>query len=537
MQSFLTACGLTAPLQLVVESPSVEGGELRLFHQPFALIGRDSRADVVLDHARVSRRHVYLQVIEGRAFCVDLESRTGTRVDGEMQKHGWLVRGGQPLCIGPYVIRRIVDGGLNGNHPSEGKPPPVSPLIATSYTDASLPEVVLEFLNGPSQATSWPVRRVMSFIGSAAGCKFRLTDASVSRFHASFLRTSAGVWIVDLLGQGAITVNDVAVRFSHLADGDLLRIGRYQIRVRCWVGRQSSGNRSPDRASAKTFAQPRRRERLSNGLKSANWPASTIPFVAGTEPANSAQFPLAIPAVPSHAKPEIVISSQATFPSLKMAPSESAESMLVPLVNHFGDIQQQMFDQFQQAMAMMLQMFGTMHREQMEVIRGELDRLHDLTEEVHSLRNELANRTQEGSRLAPTGLAAAPKGLDEPMATEPSTSGKSAVSSEVFPKPKPARATAASSSQPVSSVPIASEHQLSSAGRAGYSPQQAPASPVPSGELGEPPLPSRENPDGANATADSERDSIVWLHQRIITLQRERETRWQKILKLLPGVS
>ena len=27
----------------------------------------------------------------------------------------------------------------------------------------------------------------------------------------------------------------------------------------------------------------------------------------------------------------------------------------------------------------------------------------------------------------------------------------------------------------------------------------------------------------------------MWLHQRIMTLQRERETRWQKILKLLPG--
>ena len=50
--------------------------------------------------------------------------------------------------------------------------------------------------------------------------------------------------------------------------------------------------------------------------------------------------------------------------------------MLVPLVNQFGVIQQQMFDQFQQAMAMMLQMFGTMHREQMEVIREEMDRLH-----------------------------------------------------------------------------------------------------------------------------------------------------------------
>ena len=101
------------------------------------------------------------------------------------------------------------------NSPAD-EPLPAPPFIAAAYSDTPLPEVALEFLNGPSQATTWPVRRVMSFIGSAVGCKFRLTDASVSRFHASFLRTSAGLWIVDLLGQGGIAVNDVPVRFSQL---------------------------------------------------------------------------------------------------------------------------------------------------------------------------------------------------------------------------------------------------------------------------------------------------------------------------------
>ena len=33
--------------------------------QPHALIGRDPRADLVLDHEQVSRRHAYLQQIEG----------------------------------------------------------------------------------------------------------------------------------------------------------------------------------------------------------------------------------------------------------------------------------------------------------------------------------------------------------------------------------------------------------------------------------------------------------------------------------------
>ena len=106
MKSFLTACGVEESLQLVVESQSGHEGELRLLQQPFAVIGRDSRSDVVLDHPQVSRRHVYLQVIEGRAFWVDLESRTGSRGERELQRFGWL-EGGRILCIGPYVIRRF----------------------------------------------------------------------------------------------------------------------------------------------------------------------------------------------------------------------------------------------------------------------------------------------------------------------------------------------------------------------------------------------------------------------------------------------
>ena len=68
MKSFLTACGLANSLQLVIETADAGGGELRLLQQPFAIFGRDRRADIVLDHGRVEPTHVYLQVVDGRAF-------------------------------------------------------------------------------------------------------------------------------------------------------------------------------------------------------------------------------------------------------------------------------------------------------------------------------------------------------------------------------------------------------------------------------------------------------------------------------------
>ena len=469
MQSFLTACGLATPLQLVVEGPSGDGGELRLLHQPFALIGRDSCADMVLDHGRVSRRHLYIQAIEGRAFWVDLESRTGTRIDGEVRKFGWLLKGGQTLCVGPFLIRPVVGDAGSVHDSSKGKSLPVAPFVATTYSDEALPEVALEFLNGPSQAIAWPVRRVMSLLGSATGCKFRLTDPSVSRFHASFLRTSGGLWVVDLLGQGGIAVNEVPVRFSQLVDGDLLSIGRYQIRVRCRLERQGSGNRQSNGAELKALGQRSRRDVVINGFKSPDWAESMMPIVAGTELAKSVQFPLAIPALSSHSESDV------TFP-VKLAPSEFSESLLVPLVNQFGVIQQQMFDQFQQAMAMMLEMFGTMHREQMELIRGELDQLHNLTEEFHSLKDELANRTQEQGTLALNPPAAGSNSREEPLATGPSTLETTDTSLE----PNILRhvhETITWVSQPSSLGFVVPDHQSSSSGPTESSSPQPPKEP------------------------------------------------------------
>ena len=46
MKSFLTACGIEDSFQFAIESPSATESKLRLLYQPFAVIGRDLRADV-----------------------------------------------------------------------------------------------------------------------------------------------------------------------------------------------------------------------------------------------------------------------------------------------------------------------------------------------------------------------------------------------------------------------------------------------------------------------------------------------------------
>ncbi|HZW30931.1 MAG TPA: FHA domain-containing protein [Isosphaeraceae bacterium] len=504
MTSFSNACGVKDALLFTIEGPESTGPELRGLSQPFVVIGRDRRTDLLLENPQVSRRHVYLQVIGGWVFWMDLESRTGTRTEAGLRKSGWL-REGQHLGIGPFTVRW--SGGAVAT-PCEF--PEVTPLVAQTYGREPLPEVALEFLNGPSQSMFWPMRRVMSLIGSAKGCKYRLADPSVSAFHASLLRTPAGLWVVDLRGGQSITVNAVPVRTDVLVDGDVLGIGQYRIRMRVRYR-----NRDRDRGSADGMAARGRASgagRLPRSSRSASLsllqPDQAQPVPGDPPPVNT----LPVPIVATGFGVEVLSSTGSTTASLN--PPGTSESVLVPLVNQFSLMQQQMFDQFQQAMSMLVRMFGTMHREQMDVIRDELDRLHQLTEELQALRSELAN-----SSRGPTG---------------PRAGGATAAAG-------PERRAAPNPS-------LAAVPPLAAAGRReptkdpSLPPVAAAAGPPPSSKL--PPSPRRDPPQDGSTTAAAgtprepapyEGEALLWIHQRIAALQQERETSWQKILKLIPG--
>jgi hypothetical protein len=213
--------------------------------------------------------------------------------------------------------------------------------------------------------------------------------------------------------------------------------------------------------------------------------------------------------------------------------------MLVPLVNQFGLMQQQMFDQFQQAMGMMLQMFGSMHRDQMEVIRAELDQIRALTEEFHSLKSELAKRTQNesGAKSHESEVDGAgivqPKTMDSnsfmpPLAMLSETKGNlSANRTSNGPAPSPTVLSSKLAGQGTSpeSHRVVTQPSASS--------PSLPSNPEPTVRTN-----SQQAPKGDSKSPepDSDRATVLWLHQRIATLQRERETRWQKVLKLVPGL-
>lgn len=334
-----------------------------------------------------------------------------------------------------------------------------------------------------------------------------------------------GLWIVDLLGPDGTGVNDAQVRYALLAPDDVLRIGRYRIRMRIRLASPASTRAAVVEDKHVTIAGTHSPIQVPLTSVFSNDDAPAPPSL----PAHSWQV-LSSQILAQRDLGGQASSSASTFPAVKMSAllekGEITESLLVPLMNQFGQMQQQMLDQFQQAISMIVQAFGTLHRDQMVTIREELDQLRDLTREFHAIKLELAARSQDQSSVIPAGTARA---SGDPQI--------SAVESKVQERMKTvpdARVTPAAAARTVSDV--ASASPILAAGDASgvvSSSLHAPldASGFERMEVKQP------QPQPGKSCPESERDVVVWLHQRMMALQEERESRWRKILRLLPGAS
>jgi pSer/pThr/pTyr-binding forkhead associated (FHA) protein len=361
LEQFLAACGSSEPLRLGVGQRDELMSDTQLIRQPFVVIGRRPECDLVLDHWQVSRRHAYLQLIEGRYYCIDLGSRTGTHGGDSAERSGWLERG-RAIQIGPYAVR---------------------PEAASSSARTSGPSLAVTW-ELPGRAVGqalWRMDRHLALVGRAPACKIRIVEPDVSKFHCSLVLTPQGVWAVDLLSQKGMLINDEPIRCARIEDGDEVRIGRHILRARY---------DTPPRPLPRTRALAER--------KNGPTPPRLDPMPSPTMSAGSSvtgPTELVLPP-PNYQLPAVFApggGGGAIDPSVNI------------LVHQFGMMQQQMFDQFHQTMMMMFEGFAALHREQASTLRSEFDEVRKLSEEIESLRREtarLADEAAKGQRARPT---------------------------------------------------------------------------------------------------------------------------------------
>jgi pSer/pThr/pTyr-binding forkhead associated (FHA) protein len=440
-EAFWQACAAQGSLRLSVKRPGQPGALHQALGLPYAVIGRDSHVSLQLDDAKVSRRHAYVQLIGGQLFVMDLGSKTGIRSSGGPLQAAWLPQR-ERIGIGPFWLRwhqdALGDPGMAADY---------HPLTQVA-PGATLAPLALEFLNGQRQHRRWQVNRAVTLIGSTDACKVCLRSPRVSPFHCSLVWSPEGAWVVDLLGRDGVRVNGVPVRFARLEHDDRLQVGEFVIRVCCDAP--------------------------------ADTPPPTNPATEPTRFVTAAPTPWSPPPADQPAS-----QNGALMAAVPQGKGDLAESLLVPLISQFGAMQQQMADQFRQTLAMMFQMFGALHRDQMTFIQEEMDRLQQLNRELHLLQIEAATH---------------------PPAQAPASTPRPAAGPES--RPRPVAAGAAADRSPRMAA-------------------EPPNSPAP------PPRPTAAT--GAVPAAPCGEDVHTWLCRRMAAVEEERQSRWQKLLGLLAG--
>lgn len=452
---FSAACGLLEPLTLEVNSPE-QGVTPYTFDRPWLVVGRASRSTLCLDDVAVSQRHAYLQVVTGRVFVVDLESRAGLQIDGNPLHTGW-VDPGQTLGIGPHQFRLTKPVGLMGTDLTQVVADPIEDRLPRN---GSFPLASFDIFEGNVHVARWRLNRVLSLVGRSARCRVRLPDVSVSCVHCSVVATPKGIWVVDLLSREGTRLRGEPVQLARLEEGDTLEVGNYRLRIFYHSGqhRTVSVPASPTEVPA----------------VSQKPPVQSSVVVVRDEPSGGMLAPRATPQL-----------------------SGAETNALVPLVQQFGVMQQEMFDQFQRTMMMMMQMFTTMHQEQAALLREEMRHFQKATEELNAAQRELRER-QHAPQPAPRA-AAQEYARPRPLVPEP-----------VKPIPDGPR--------PIGSWKVGDV----SAPSAGL--------PVQPAAYEKPAVPPEMEPESEDGEEVHD-----WLTKRIADLESERQSRWKRILGFMRG--
>ncbi len=215
------------PITLVIES--VDRQELHEIAADcrFVLVGRAPDCDLQIDHPDVSRRHALLVRWQNALYCIDLASRTGTRIGPAGPMFGW-VTPVSAASIGPV---RFWQTAAHVGSRSRSDVPPEALLHAT-VRDAEIEGFPrLKFLTPGINPATYQLKRPLTLVGRSPRCKIQLRLPTISWVHAAILATADGVYVRDLSTRGGLTVDGAVMQTGCLAPGAELGLADVRIRL------------------------------------------------------------------------------------------------------------------------------------------------------------------------------------------------------------------------------------------------------------------------------------------------------------------
>jgi pSer/pThr/pTyr-binding forkhead associated (FHA) protein/tetratricopeptide (TPR) repeat protein len=197
-------------------------------------IGRKEGNTIRLTERNVSRRHARL-IKEGESLHIEeIESRYGTRHNGEKLDSRRPFREGDVVMIGDYRLSIQIDRSAARKAQQGGSPNPEATQteMAAIEDDEEIPipeAGKLVVISSNYAGREYRLTRKEMVIGRTEG-DVRIDHRSISRNHAKIVRDGDRYKIVDLRSSNGVRVNGEEYRSVHLKKGDVIELGHVRFR-------------------------------------------------------------------------------------------------------------------------------------------------------------------------------------------------------------------------------------------------------------------------------------------------------------------
>ncbi|MCR4411965.1 MAG: FHA domain-containing protein [Thermoguttaceae bacterium] len=209
------ACWCAQRLAITVEGPEKRFSVTT--EAPFARIGSDEAAEVVLRHGRLPRRGLYLHATDEGVFWINLASPDTVK---EVPR-GWLPPD-RRIHFGPYRISaRVV-------HEAQRSAGAFADLCAKGSLPEPHPRIVV--MLGDLELARRRLTRRLTLVGRRPPAALRIDNDDLSDPHLVLYWQAGSLWAIDLLSRNGLRLNGSPIDVGRVPEGASIALGAIEIR-------------------------------------------------------------------------------------------------------------------------------------------------------------------------------------------------------------------------------------------------------------------------------------------------------------------
>lgn len=194
-----------------------------IFDKDMVTIGRAKDNDIILENLSVSRNHVRIKHENEEYFIVDLNSANGTYVNG-IKITKTALSDNDVVAVGKYRLI-FVNKGLD----DQQKIFDLSAEEKTMVIQGTAPNAKLTVLKGKELSKKFSLEKDEVTLGKGKDCAIVINDMFIGKHHATIKKKGNRYYLYDTGSWRGTQVNGETISEIPLMDGDLIKIGSWEL--------------------------------------------------------------------------------------------------------------------------------------------------------------------------------------------------------------------------------------------------------------------------------------------------------------------